>query len=569
VTVGPSPPSESALQPPLRRLRDLLCRPDPGLDPIVRRKSRLLAAFLLVAIAVFGLVDSVYAFTVPGYVPPWYGYALLLTAWLLNRCDRYRAAATVTLAMFPLVIFTLVVTGSSAYPRGTLSYLVLGILLASILLSWRGVALLTLISLGGLLLMPVLAPGTVPSFSGLVGPFSVTALGAGLSLVFMRHRDLVERDRQEELRTSEARLRLALEAAGMGAWDWEVGTGAVRWWGRVEPMFGLPPGGFGGTYEAYVALIHPDDRPRVEKAIRDVLAGDFTDYEVRHRLAAVDREGRWLEGRGRVEHDDAGRPVRMMGTVRDITDRQREEAEREALIRELEMKNTELERFTYTVSHDLKSPLVTIRGFLGYIERHAAGGRGDLLREDLARIVAASDRMERLLDELLRLSRIGRFANPPEEIGVGEAAAEAVALLRGRLDAGAVEVEIVADLPAITADRLRVVELLQNVIDNAIRFMGDQPHPRIRIGSRREPDGPVFYVRDNGIGIDPAYHERVFGLFDKLDPRTEGTGVGLALARRIVEVHGGRAWIESEGRGHGTTVCFTLPGPPRATSAER
>ena len=535
----------------------------------MRRKSRLLATFLLVAIAVFGLVDIVYAFTVPGYVPPWYGYTLLLAAWLLNRCDRYRAAATVTLAMFPLVIFTLVVTGSSAQPRSTLSYLVLGILLASILLSWRGVALFTLISLGGLVLMPVLAPGTVPSFSGLVGPFSVTALGAGLSLVFMRLRDQVERDRQAELRTSEARLRLALEAAGMGAWDWNVETGTVRWSGRVEPLFGLPPGGFGGTYEAYLELIHPDDRPRMEKAIGDALAGDSPDYEVRHRIAADDGEERWVEGQGRVEHDDAGRPVRMMGTVRDITERQREEAESEALIRELEMKNTELERFTYTVSHDLKSPLVTIRGFLGYVERNAAEGRADLLREDLARIVTASDRMERLLDELLRLSRIGRFTNPPEEIRLVEAAAEAVALLKGRLDAGAVELEMAADLPVVTADRLRVVELIQNLIDNAIRFMGDQPRPRIRIGARREPDGPVLYVQDNGIGIDPAYHERVFGLFDKLDPRTEGTGVGLALARRIVEVHGGRTWVESEGRGHGTTVCFTLPGPPRPTSAER
>ena len=204
---------------------------------------------------------------------------------------------------------------------------------------------------------------------------------------------------------------------------------------------------------------------------------------------------------------------------------------------------------------------MTIRGFLGYVERHASEGQEDLLREDLARIVAASNRMERLLDELLRLSRIGRFINPPEELSLGDVATEVVALVRGRLDARGVEVEIADDLPAITADRLRLVELFQNLVDNAIRFIGDQPHPRIRIGWRPEPDGSVLYVQDNGIGIDPAYHERVFGLFDKLDPRTEGTGVGLALARRVVEVHGGRTWVESEGRGRGTTVCFTLPGP--------
>ena len=156
--------------------------------------------------------------------------------------------------------------------------------------------------------------------------------------------------------------------------------------------------------------------------------------------------------------------------------------------------------------------------------------------------------------------------SPPTELDLGEAAAEAVALLRGRLDAGHVEVEIAGDLPPVRADRLRLVELLQNLIDNATRFMGDQPQPGIHVGWRSEPEEPVFFVRDNGVGIDPAHHDRVFGLFDKLDPRTEGTGVGLALARRIVEVHGGRVWIESEGLGYGTTVCFTLPGPPVAAA---
>jgi signal transduction histidine kinase len=251
----------------------------------------------------------------------------------------------------------------------------------------------------------------------------------------------------------------------------------------------------------------------------------------------------------------------MMGAVRDITERQQAEAEREALIHELEMKNAELERFTYTVSHDLKSPLVTIRGFLGFVERHAAEGREDLLREDVDRIVAATDRMQHLLDELLRLSRIGRFANPPEDLDLSEVAREAVVQVKGRPDAGRVEVEIADDLPRVHADRLRLIELLQNLVDNAVRFRGDRPGGRIRIGWRPGPSGPELFVADDGIGIDPAHHEKVFGLFDKLDPGTEGSGVGLALVRRIVEVHGGRAWIESEGQGHGTTVLFTLPGP--------
>jgi signal transduction histidine kinase len=101
---------------------------------------------------------------------------------------------------------------------------------------------------------------------------------------------------------------------------------------------------------------------------------------------------------------------------------------------------------------------------------------------------------------------------------------------------------------------------LQNLVENALRFLGDQPHPRIQIGKRDHEDGPVFFVEDNGIGIDPQYHETVFGLFNTLDAGASGTGIGLALVRRIIEAHGGRAWIESAGKGEGTRVCFTLPG---------
>ena len=104
---------------------------------------------------------------------------------------------------------------------------------------------------------------------------------------------------------------------------------------------------------------------------------------------------------------------------------------------------------------------------------------------------------------------------------------------------------------------------MQNLLDNAVKFMGDQPRPTIEIGLRdAEPGQPVYYVRDNGIGIDSRYHQKVFGLFDKLEANSEGTGVGLALVKRIIEVHGGQVWIESAGSGTGTTVCFTLPPKP-------
>ena len=244
---------------------------------------------------------------------------------------------------------------------------------------------------------------------------------------------------------------------------------------------------------------------------------------------------------------------------RELKERKRVEAEREKIIRELESKNAELERFTYTVSHDLKSPLITIGGFIGLLEEDARSGNTVKFNKDLGRIRDAKDKMHRLLNELLELSRIGRMMNPPTDIPFAQIIDEAIMLTRGRLMAGHIQVDISTDLPNVSGDRPRLVEVLQNLIDNAAKFMGDQPQPLIEIGVRAEDNEQVFFVSDNGIGIDQAFHERIFGLFDKLDAKSEGTGVGLALVKRIIEVHGGRIRVDSEGKGKGSTFLFTLP----------
>ena len=245
----------------------------------------------------------------------------------------------------------------------------------------------------------------------------------------------------------------------------------------------------------------------------------------------------------------------------ELAERKRIEQQREALISELESKNDELERFTYTVSHDLKSPLITIRGFLGYLEKDALNGDTERMNKDMTRIVEATDKMENLLNELLELSRIGRMMNPPEVLSFTEIAQEAIDLVRGQIEERGVRIDLASNLPSVYGDRPRLVEVLQNLVDNACKFMGDQPDPCIEIGQRAtDEDGkPVFYVRDNGIGIEPQHYERVFELFHKLNARSRGTGVGLALAKRIVEVHGGRIWVESPGSGQGTSFYFTLP----------
>ncbi len=230
-------------------------------------------------------------------------------------------------------------------------------------------------------------------------------------------------------------------------------------------------------------------------------------------------------------------------------------------VKELENKNAELERFTYTVSHDLKSPLITMRGFLGFLQRDAQAGNMERFQTDLAHITDATNKMQALLEDLLQLSRVGRVINEPVIIPFEEIVWEAVGLVTGRIAERGVKIRVAEDLPAVVVDKPRLVEVMLNLVDNAVKFMGNQPEPTIEVLVRQTEGPPIFCICDNGLGIDPRYQEKIFGLFDKLDAQSEGTGIGLALVNRIIEIHGGRIWVESAGLGYGSCFCFTLPMP--------
>ena len=246
-------------------------------------------------------------------------------------------------------------------------------------------------------------------------------------------------------------------------------------------------------------------------------------------------------------------------TMTDITERLRADEQREILIRELEQKNAELERFTYTVSHDLKSPLITIRGFASLLENDSQTGNPAVVKRDIERINNAAETMQTLLNDILELSRLGRVINPPTKVSLETIAREAVDLLSGPITERGVQVDIASGLPEVRVDHVRVREVLVNLIENAIKFTGSRPDPKIWIGVETGGPEPVFFVRDNGIGIDPRYLNRIFNLFEKLEPQIPGTGIGLPIVKRIIEMHGGRIWAESEGTGKGTTIRFTLP----------
>jgi PAS domain S-box-containing protein len=257
----------------------------------------------------------------------------------------------------------------------------------------------------------------------------------------------------------------------------------------------------------------------------------------------------------------------VMVYLEDITERKRLEKEKETALeqtrlkaKELQKKNEELERFTYSVSHDLKSPLVTIRTFLGHLEQDLAATDKEKIKEDINYIINGAEKMSRLLDELLNLSRIGRSPNPAEEVSLQSIVKEACALVAGGLTERKVEVNITKTELMLYGDRMRLVEIFQNLLDNSCKFMGDQKAPLIKIGVESKDDEAVIFVRDNGMGIDPKFLPKLFIIFEKQNRSVKGDGIGLALVKRIVEVHGGRIWAESAGPGQGATFKFTLKG---------
>lgn len=369
--------------------------------------------------------------------------------------------------------------------------------------------------------------------------------------------EVIAKQSEEALRQSESRTRALLEAIPDMIFEMDREGKILNFVpsSTINPL--MPPEQFLGRH---ISQIMPPDvtQQTMFNIERTLESGMLQVFEYKF---PAESENKYFEAS--IIKNDAKTVIAM---VRDITVRKWAETEREELIDilekqkvELEEKNAELTQFTYTVSHDLKSPLVTINGYLGYLEQDAISGNIERLKKDTQRIQEAVNKMHKLLTELLELSRIGRMMNQPEDVPFNTLVNDAMDIVHGQIEKQNITVRTQPNLPWVRGDRQRLIEVLQNLIDNAAKYMGDQSTPLIEIGQQGEQDGKlVLFVKDNGIGIAPEYHERIFGLFNKLDAKSEGTGVGLALVKRIIEFHSGRIWVESELR-KGSTFYFTLP----------
>ena len=370
------------------------------------------------------------------------------------------------------------------------------------------------------------------------------------------------------LRESEESFRAIFDNAGIGISVLDQKARMLRTNTTMQEMFGY------SAEEAHnltlSTLTHPDDVMSDSEAFQDVCAGLLDRYQIEKRYYRKDGQLLWGRFTATSIKDAAGQPRYVIGMLEDITERKRaeEELQRRAtalqrLNTELEHSNRELDAFAYIASHDLKEPLRGLHHFSHFLlEDHA-----DRLTEDglekLRTVVRLTQRMESLLESLLHYSYLGRTELAVAEIDMQEVVEETVELLAARLQESQVTVRIQTPLPRARADRVHVGEIFNNLIVNAIKY-NNKDEKWVEIGCEvsagNTTQQPVFYVRDNGIGIAPQHHEAIFRIFRRLHGREEyggGTGAGLTIVRKIVERHGGRIWLVSQ-PGTGSTFSFTL-----------
>jgi len=389
--------------------------------------------------------------------------------------------------------------------------------------------------------------------------------------------DITERKRNEEsLRDTQARLNSTLSAGSIGTWTWDLTHDRLFADEFTARMFSLEPeaAAAGLPAEAYLRALHEEDRPGVVAALERAVE-TCGRYDIEYRVCRPDGECSWLQARGRVEGDEAGKALHFHGAVMDITERKEaqekvrrlnEELEQRVIQRtaELEIANKELEAFSYSVSHDLRAPLRAVDGFSQAVLEDYGEQLPEEGRHYLATIRGGAQRMGALIDDLLTFSRLSRLPLNKRSVDPKRVVRETLEELGFPIEGRAVEMRI-GDLPLCQGDAALLKQLWLNLLSNALKYTRQREPAVIEVGCTPDDNeqANVYFVRDNGAGFDMRYADKLFGVFQRLHRAEdfEGTGVGLAIVQRIVHRHGGRVWAEAA-LDQGATFYFTLEGEP-------
>lgn len=395
--------------------------------------------------------------------------------------------------------------------------------------------------------------------------------------MLMVARDITDRKQAEEaLRESERRLIAAQHMAHVGYWERDFEANRVLLSNEACRIFGISEHGLSLNLDQWhprwVTLIHPEDQPRLIKLLGDVLEG-VRSYDTEYRIIQPDGAVRYIHSQAEVRRDASGKPLNMLGMMQDITERKRAEEEVRKLNQELEQRvlertaqlaevNNELEAFAYSVSHDLRAPLRHIDGFIELLQKRIQTTLDEKSLHYMNMIADSSKQMGTLIDDLLSFSRMNRTEMFKSQVDLNELVQDVIQEFLPETEGRIIEWQV-GSLPHVTCDRAMLRAALVNLVSNALKFTNMRETARIEIGCEKE-DGTeaILYVRDNGVGFDMQYVDKLFGVFQRLHraDEFEGTGIGLANVRRIINRHGGRIWAEGE-VGRGASFYFSLPTP--------
>lgn len=370
----------------------------------------------------------------------------------------------------------------------------------------------------------------------------------------------------EAVKSSNRNYDMVALATNDAIWDWDLESNAVARTGQgLKTLFGYDPHISSEDNDFWYKRIHPDDLQRVlEKQKQAITNTEQMYWEDEYRFRRHDGKYAYVFDKGYIIRDQKGIAQRLIGATRDVTERK----ENEALLLELNNRlkqradeltasNVELERFAYIASHDMQEPLRMITSFLQLFKKKYEDQIDETAEQYIHYAVDGAERMKKLIMDLLEYSRVGSNKDDLAEIEMNTLLHDVVNVFMARI-AELKATVVVDDLPTIKANKTQLFQLFQNLLGNALKYhSGESAY--VQIGGREETDHYAFFVRDNGIGIKPVFYEKIFVLFQRLHHKNEysGTGIGLAICKKIVEKHGGKIWVESE-PGKGSCFHFTI-----------
>lgn len=368
----------------------------------------------------------------------------------------------------------------------------------------------------------------------------------------------------EELTLSNKRYTVVTKATNNIIWDWDFKKNKVSWGESLTKIFGYPNLENHSTW--WTDKIHPEDKERVAQKFNEfVETSNKERWSDEYRIITESGSIRHIYDRGYLLFNKKGKPIRMIGSLEDISIRKINEEQLKELnlqinkrVEELAVSNAELEQFAYIASHDLQEPLRMITRFLSEIQRKYSDNLDDKGKEYIHYAVDGAHRMRNLILDLLEYSRVGKFDQTIETIDLNALIEEVTNYHEAFIKENNAVVKW-SNLPAIKNRKTPIQLVFQNLISNALKYHSPSEPPEIEITHQDLGDHWLFLVKDNGIGIDPMFSEKIFIIFQRLHAKHEysGTGIGLAICKKIIEAQGGKIWVESE-EGQGSTFCFTV-----------